>query len=260
MPSRASGVQQWSHPFGALSAAHGIAMHAMRHMHRYGTTRQQLAQIPLVERANAALNPDGIYRDPLTVDDYLSARMITDPFGLYDCDVPIDFGIAVIVSRSDASADTRKAPIRVAATSTTSRSRPSWDQFDDMSTMMMRDCGAALWQRTDYRPADVDLAQLYDGFSFIALAWLEALGFCAAGEGGAFVETGKRIARDGDLPLNTDGGQLSAGRKHGWGYLPEACRQLWGEGGAHQVAGNPRLAAVASGGGIYAGALLVARD
>jgi acetyl-CoA acetyltransferase len=260
MPERAQGWQQWTLPFGAVSAGHPIAIYAQRHMHLYGTTREQLAQIPLVQRANAALNPNAIYRDPLTMEDYFAARMITDPFCLFDCDIPIDFGTAVVVSAPDAARSTRKAPIRVAATSTAARSRSSWDQFDDLSTMMCRDVGADLWTRTDFRPQDVDVAQLYDGFSFIALAWLEALGLCGRGEGGPFIEGGQRISRDGPLPLNTNGGQLSAGRMHGWGYVGEACSQLWGEGGDRQVPSSPRLAVVGSGGGIFAGALLLACD
>jgi acetyl-CoA acetyltransferase len=192
--------------------------------------------------------------------DYFAARMITEPFCLFDCDIPVDFGSAVVVSRSDAAQSTRKKPLRVAATSTTSRSRPSWDQFDDLSTMMCRDAGAALWERADYRPQDVDVAELYDGFSFIALAWLEALQLCGRGESGAFVEGGSRIARGGELPLNTNGGQLSAGRMHGWGYVGEACLQLWGVAGDRQVAPQPRVAVVGSGGGVFAGAVLLARD
>ena len=260
MPERADGMQEWTLPFGAVSAAHSIAMYASRHMHLYGTTREQLAQIPLVQRANAGLNPQAIYRDPLTMDDYFAARMITEPFCLFDCDIPVDFGTAVVVSRPDAARSTRKSPLRVAATSTTSHSRPSWDQFDDLSTMMCRDAGAALWEGTDYRPEDVDVAQLYDGFSFITLAWLEALQLCGRGESGAFVEGGSRIARDGDLPINTNGGQLSAGRMHGWGYVGEACTQLWGAAGDRQVSPQPQLAVVGSGGGVFAGAVLLARD
>ena len=125
--------------------------------------------------------------------------------------------------------------------------------------MAMRDAGAMLWTRTDLKPADVDVAELYDGFSFLALAWLEGLGFCRKGEGGPFIEGGKRIALDGELPLNTNGGQLSGGRLHGYGFLHEACLQLWGEGGARQVPGGPRVAVAAAGGGPLAGCLLVTR-
>ena len=116
-----------------------------------------------------------------------------------------------------------------------------------------------LWERTDLKPSDVDVAECYDGFSFIALAWLEALGFCGRGEGGPFVEGGKRIALDGEIPLNTQGGQLSAGRLHGYGFLHEACTQLWGEGGDRQVPGDPQVGVAAAGGGPLGGVLLLTR-
>ena len=145
------------------------------------------------------------------------------------------------------------------AVGTAIRGRPSWDQWDDMTTMALRDAAAMLWKRTDLKPGDVDTAQLYDGFSFICLAWLEALGFCGKGEGGPFVEGGRRIAREGEIPLNTHGGQLSAGRLHGYGFLHEACVQLRGAGGARQVPGEPEVAVAAAGGGPLAGCLLLTR-
>ena len=124
--------------------------------------------------------------------------------------------------------------------------------------MGARDAAEHLWSRTDLGPADVDVAELYDGFSFLAMVWLEALGFCGRGESGPFVEGGRRIARDGELPLNTDGGQLSAGRLHGFGLLHEACVQLRGAGGERQ-AGSPQVAVVANGGGPVAGCVLLTR-
>ncbi len=256
---RASGMLEWTLPFGAASAANWIAMFAQRHFHEYGTTREQLAQIALNARKNAAGNPHAIYRDPMTMDDYMNARMITTPFCLYDCDVPCDGGVAVIVSRAEAARDLRRKPIRVEAVGTALKGRPSWDQFDDLTTMAARDAGPMLWSRTDLRPGDVDVAELYDGFSFITLSWLEALGFCPKGESGRFIEGGQRIALDGELPLNTQGGQLSAGRLHGYGYLHEACVQLWGEGGDRQVPGSPEVAVAAAGGGTLAGCLLLTR-
>ena len=117
-----------------------------------------------------------------------------------------------------------------------------------------------MWKHTDYKPKDVDTAQLYDGFSFQAILWLEGLQFCGVGEGGKFIEGGKRIAIDGELPLNTGGGQLGAGRLHGFGYAHESVVQLRGQGGARQIPGNPRVAVAASGGGPLATALLLARE
>jgi acetyl-CoA acetyltransferase len=256
---RASGNMQWTLPFGAASAAVWIAMMARRHFHEYGTTREQMAQIALNARRNAALNPKAIYRDPMSLDDYMKVRMISSPFCLYDCDAPVDGSTAMIVSAVDAAKDLRRPPLRVEAVGSAIHGRPSWDQWDDLTTMALRDAGAMLWRRTDLRPGDVDVAELYDGFSFITMAWLEALGFCEKGASGDFIADGKRIALDGELPLNTHGGQLSAGRLHGYGFLHEACVQLWGEGGERQVGGNPRVAVAAAGGGPLGGCLLLSR-
>jgi acetyl-CoA acetyltransferase/uncharacterized OB-fold protein len=258
---RATGFQQWTLPFGAPSAANWIGMMAQRHFHEFGTTREQLAQIALNARRNAARNPNAIYTDPMSLDDYLSVRMVSTPLCLYDCDVPADGSTAVIVSRADTAPDLRKAPVAVEAVGTALHGRPSWDQFDDLTTMALRDAAAMMWARTELTPADVDVAELYDGFSFIALAWLEALGFCSHGEAGPFLEGGANIAPDGVIPLNTHGGQLSAGRLHGYGFLHEACVQLWGEGGERQVVRpggrQPEVAVAAAGGGPLAASLLL---
>jgi len=257
---RAGSFMQWTLPFGAPSAGNWIAMMAQRHFHEFGTTREQLAQIALNGRRNAELNPKAIYRDPMSMDDYFEARMISTPLCLFDCDVPADGSTAVVVSRADAASDLRRPPIGVEAVGSAIRGRPSWDQWDDLTTMALRDAAAMMWERTDLKPADVDLAECYDGFSFITLAWLEALGFCGKGEGGPFIEGGQRIARDGEIPLNTHGGQLSAGRLHGYGFLHEACVQLWGEGGDRQVPGDPEVGVAAAGGGPLGGCLLLTRS
>jgi acetyl-CoA acetyltransferase len=116
-----------------------------------------------------------------------------------------------------------------------------------------------MWQRTDLKPTDVGSAQLYDGFSILTMLWLEALGLCPVGESGRFVEGGTRIARDGSLPINTNGGQLSGGRTHGLGYVHEACSQLWGRAGLRQIAPH-QVAVAAAGGGPLAGSLLLVRE
>ena len=256
---RATGFMEWLLPFSAPSAATWIAMFASRHFHEYGTTREQLAQIALNARKNAALNPKAIYQDPLTMDDYFAARMISSPLCLYDCDVPCDGGTAMVVSRVDTAPDLRKPPIAVEAVGTAFHGRPGWDAYYDLATMACQDAGAQVWTRTDLKPSDVQLAEMYDGFSFITMCWLEAMQFCGKGESGPFVEGGSRIARDGQLPLNTHGGQLSAGRLHGFGFLHEACTQLWGEAGDRQVPGNPEVGVACAGGGPLAGALLLTR-
>jgi acetyl-CoA acetyltransferase len=256
---RIGGSMQWSIPFRAYSAANWLAMVAQRHFHAYGTTAEQMAMIALNARRNAGLNPLAVYREPMTLEDYFAARMVTTPFRLYDCDAPVDGSTAVVVSVAEHAAGVDHPVARVEAVGTALRGRPSWDQFDDMTTMAARDAGAQLWTRTDLGPADVDVAELYDGFSFLAMVWLEALGFCGRGESGPFVEGGHRIALGGELPLNTQGGQLSGGRLHGFGFVHEACLQLRGGAGERQVAGA-EVAAVANGGGPIAGAMLLTRE
>lgn len=255
----ASGSAQWRLPFRAFSAANWLALYARRHMEEFGTTEEQMAQIALNGRRNASLNPKAIFRGPLTMDDYLAARMITSPFRLYDCDVPVDGATALIVSAAEHARSVDHPVARVEAVGTALRGRPSWEMWDDLTTMGARTSAAQMWSRTDLRPHDVDFAQLYDGFSWLTMSWLEALGFCAHGESGAFIEGGGRIALDGQLPLNTSGGQLSAGRLHGYGYLHEAVLQLRGEAGARQVPRNPEVAAVSNGGGPVSGCMLLTK-
>jgi len=240
----------------AYSAVNWLALHARRHMHLYGTTREQFGWLAINSRQNAASNPRAAYREPITMDDYLSARMISDPFGLLDCDVPVDGSVAFVVSTAEAAGDCDH-PVRVEACGG-SPGLGGWDQRPDYPKMASSDAAAELWSRTDLTPGDVDVAELYDGFTFLTFAWLEALGFCGDGEAGPFVEGATRIARDGQLPLNTYGGQLSAGRMHGNWVLHEACLQVRGEAGERQV---PRhdVAAVSNGGGPIAGCMLLTR-
>ncbi|RAY16908.1 3-ketoacyl-CoA thiolase [Actinomadura craniellae] len=256
---RVTGDMGWGMPFGATSAAHVLAQTAQRYMHRYGATRETLGWIALNQRANAALNPTAVYREPMTMDDYLGARMITTPFGLYDCDVPCDASVAVIVSAADTAGDLRTRPVRVEAVGTRITERLEWDQSTSTHEPQVMGPAAHLWTRTSLRPDDVDVAQLYDGFTFNCLSWIEALGFCGIGEGRDFLDGGKNIARDGVLPLNTHGGQLSHGRTHGMGLLHEAIVQLRGDAGERQI-DNARVAVVSSGGLTPSGVMLLRTD
>ena len=255
---RVSGEMEWRLPYGAMSAGNWIALMASHYFHRYGATREQLGWIPVTARAGAAHNPTAIYQEPMTIDDYLDARMITTPFGLFDCDVPCDGATALVVSASETAYDAPHRPVLVEAAGTQMAERMSWDQGTLLHEPMVDGPAAHLWSRTDLKPADVDVALLYDGFSFNALSWLEGLGFCGKGEGAAFVEGGTRIARDGEIPLNPHGGQLSAGRLHGYGFLHEAVVQLRGDGGGRQVDGA-EVAVTSSGGGHPGGAFLFVR-
>ncbi|WP_040795881.1 thiolase family protein [Nocardia higoensis] len=240
----------------AYSAANWLAMHCRRHMELYGTTREQLGWLAVTSRSHAAANPRALYRDPITMDDYLGARPVSSPFGLLDCDVPVDGSIAIVVSTGDYAGDIPHRPVRVEAVGGASGAG-GWTQRPDYPKMASADAAAQMWSRTDLRPADIDVAELYDGFTFLTIAWLEALGICADGEGGPFVEGGHRIALDGALPLNTYGGQLSAGRMHGYWVLHEACLQLRGAAGDRQLSGRPDVAVVSAGGGPIAGCMLL---
>src|SRR4051794_19372029 len=257
---RVSGhLWEWRAPFGAMSAANWIGMNANQYLHRYGATREEtLALIALTDRANAARNPNAIYRDPMTMDDYLSARPITSPFGLFDCDVPCDASIAVVVSDASVAGDLPKPAIRVEAVGTQILERVSWEQDIVTHEPQVLGQSAHLWTRTDLRQHDVDLALLYDGFSFNAISWLEGLGFCGLGEAKDWLDGGKRIALDGELPVNPHGGQLSEGRTHGYGFLYEAIAQLRHEAGERQVR-DARTAVVTSGGGTPSGVMLLRR-
>ncbi|WP_158019007.1 thiolase family protein [Mycobacterium basiliense] len=240
----------------AYSAANWLALNCRRHMELYGTTKQQLGWVALNGRRNAALNPLAVYREPITMADYLGARPVSTPFGLLDCDVPIDGSIAVVVSGAEYARDCPHRAVAVAAIGG-SDGAGGWFHRDDYPKMAMSDAAAQMWSRTDFTPADLDVAQLYDGFTFLTIAWLEALGICADGDGGPFVEDGTRIARDGELPLNTYGGQLSAGRMHGYWALHEGCLQLRGEAGPRQLAKRPEVGVVSVGGGPVAGCMLL---
>lgn len=256
---RISGEMEGRLPYGAFSAANWIAMMATRHMQVFGTTREQLGAIAVNARRNASLNPNAVYREPITMDDYLGARMVSTPFGLFDCDTPCDGAVAVVISSVDTIADLREPFVGVEAVGTHLSERVSWDQGTLLHEPVLAGPARHVWTRTDLTHRDVDVAEIYDGFTFNCLSWIELLGFCGIGEGGAFVEGGHRIALDGELPLNTHGGQLSAGRLHGWGFLHEACVQMRGEGGDRQVAGGPEVAILSSGGGHPGGVMLLTR-
>jgi acetyl-CoA acetyltransferase len=240
----------------SYSAANWLAMHCRRHMELYATTKEQLGWLAINSRRNAGLNPRAAYRDPMTMDDYLAARPVSTPFGLLDCDVPIDGSIALVVSHADYAADCPNRPVAVEAIGGAYGSG-GWFHRDDFPKMASTEAAAQMWSRTNLSASDVDVAELYDGFTFLTFAWLEALGFCADGEAGPFVDGATRIALDGALPLNTYGGQLSAGRMHGYWLLHEACLQLRGQAGDRQLARRPEVAVAAAGGGPIAACMLL---
>jgi acetyl-CoA acetyltransferase/uncharacterized OB-fold protein len=256
--ARATGMTEFLAPFGAMSAANWIAVQASHYFHRYGGDRTTLGWIAVNARANAARNPEAVYREPFTIDDYLAARLVTTPFGLYDCDVPVDGAVAVIVSAIETAADRPRLPVLVEAVGTQILERLSWDQDTLSHEPQTKGPSRHLWSRTSVRPDEIDLALLYDGFTFNAVSWLESLGFCEPGGARDFIDSGRGIALGGRLPVNPHGGQLSAGRLHGFGHVREAMLQLRGEAAGRQVP-DAQIAVVTTGGGAPGGALLLRR-
>lgn len=247
-------------PYYCYASALQQALFFNNYVSKSGISEEQIGQIAVNQRRNAGLNPKAVYRTPITIEDYLAAPIIATPLRIYDCDVPVDGATAVIVSRMDVARDLRNAPVRIEAIGTSMQYRNSWTQLDALDTQAQPKVAEMMWSRTDLKPADVDMAQLYDGFSFHTINWLENFGFCERYGAKDFIEGGKRIALEGDLPVNTGGGALSAGRLHAYGALHEACTQLWGRAGERQVKGDPRVAATSTAGGPLAGAMLLVRE
>jgi len=256
--TRTEDPYQYITPFDSITAINWFALWAQRHFHLYGTTREQMGWIAVNGRRNAMLNPKAVFQTPLTIEQYLDTRMISSPLCLLDCDPLTDCSTAFVLSSSEVVRDLKSKPVKIEAMSGSLHGNAYWDQIN-MPHMSAFDSAKTLWKRTDLKPKDVDVALLYDGFSIITMTWLEALGFCGKGESGPFIEGGKRIALDGEIPVNPHGGQLSAGRTHGLGFVHEAVTQLRGIGGARQVKNDPEIAVAAVGGAMVCGTMLLSR-
>tara|TARA_R110002124_G_scaffold139174_1_gene303299 strand:+ start:4338 stop:5522 length:1185 start_codon:yes stop_codon:yes gene_type:complete len=257
---RQAGPFTWYAPYYTYAAALQQALYFNLYVHKSGIRPEQIGQIAVNQRRNAALNPNAIYKTPITIDDYLASPIIATPLHLYDCDVPIDGAAAIIVSRMDVARNLKNPPIRIEAIGSSMRYRNSWTQLEALDTQAQPKVAEMMWGRTDLGPADVDIAQLYDGFSFHTINWLENFGFCERYGAKDFIDDGTRIALEGELPVNTGGGALSSGRLHAYGAVHEACTQLWGRAGPRQVKDDPQVCATSTSGGPLAGAMLLVRD
>lgn len=247
----ARGPLQFEVPYGHTLIAK-YAMAARRHMHAYGTTLEQLASVAVQARANATLNPEAMFRTPITTDDVLSGPMIADPFTKLHCCLRSDGGAAVLLAAEDYVRDCRTAPVWILGTGE-HVSHTTMSEWPDFTVSPAAVSGRLAFERAGVRPDEIDVAELYDAFTYMTLVTLEDLGFCAKGEGGQFVEKG-RLTVGGELPVNTDGGGLSAQHPgmRGLFLLVEAVRQLRGEAGERQVrktGGRLPELAVASGTG-----------
>ena len=258
--TRVPGAMQYEAPFGnTLVGAYALA--ARRHMHEFGTTSEQLAEIAVAVRSHAALNPNAKYRDPITVDDVLNSRMIADPLRKLDCCVISDGGGALILTTAERAKDLRKPPAYVLGAS---GAMTHWNvcQMGDFTNTAAAKCGPIAFARAGVTPADIDTIQLYDSFTITVMLLLEDLGFCPKGEGGRFVEGGT-LELGGKLPLNTDGGGLSSCHPgmRGIFLLVEATRQIRGEAGEAQVPDCELALACGSGGSLSCiGAVILGKD
>jgi len=245
---------QFEVPFGLAGPPTGYALAAARHMHEFGTTGEQLAEVAVATRKWASLNPRALMRDPLTIDEVLSSRLISWPLRLLDCCLVTDAGGAVVVTSAERARDCQGKPVYVLGTGEASThvmvsQMPDFARWD-----AARLAGERAFEMAGVTHADVDVAQFYDAFTIVPIMGLEALGFCQPGEGGPFV-AGQRTAPGGDFPMNTNGGGLSYTHSGMYGMftLVEAVRQLRGECGPRQVA-DARIALCHGLGGMFSAA------
>lgn len=241
-------TMQYETPYGLLAPVGSYALAAMRHMHDYGTTGEQLAQIAVAARAWAALNPAATKCTPITVDDVLASPMISDPLHLLDCCLITDGGGALVMTRAEHARDLPARPIHVRGYA---ESHTHWTvaSMPDLTLTTAADTGPRAMAMAGVRHDDIDVVEIYDSFTITVLLTLEALGFCGRGESGAFV-SGARVLPGGEFPMNTNGGGLAYAHPGMYGIflIIEAVRQLRGEAGVRQVPGA-RVALVNGTGG-----------
>jgi acetyl-CoA acetyltransferase len=240
--------QPYETPYEPMQPLSAYALAASRHMHQFGTTRRQLAEVAVAARAWAQRNPEAFMREPLSIDDVLGARMVSDPLSVRDSCLVTDGGGAYVLVRADRARDLPQTPVYVLGNGTAVWNRQI-SSMHDLTETAARDSGRAAFAMAGLAPKDIDVLQLYDAFTINVLLFLEDLGFCAKGEGGAFVEGGA-IGPGGRLPVNTNGGGLSCVHPGMYGIfaLIEAVRQLRGDGGERQVAGVKTAIAHGNGG------------
>jgi acetyl-CoA acetyltransferase len=249
-------------PYKPLRPISSYALAAARHMHEYGTTRRQLAAVAVAARRWAQRNPEAQAREELTIDDVLAARMISDPLGLRDCCLVTDGAAAIVMTRADRARNLPRDPVYVLAAAS-AVTHADISSMPDLTVTGAVQSGARAYAQAGVTASDIDVVQLYDAFTINTILFLEDLGFCVKGEGGAFVEGG-RIAPGGELPVNTNGGGLSCCHPGMYGLftLVESTRQLRGEAGERQVSGAKLALAHANGGVLssQATAILGTRD
>jgi acetyl-CoA acetyltransferase len=229
--------QPYETPYDPLNPLSSYALAAARHMHQYGTTREHLAQVALAASQWARLNPEAQLRDPVTLDEILASRMVSDPLTVRDCCLVTDGAGAYVLVRADRARDLPQKPVYVLGNATAVWNRQI-SSMDDLTVTAAQESGRRAFAMAGLQPSDIDVAELYDAFTINTILFLEDLGFCAKGEGGAFISNGA-IAPGGRLPVNTNGGGLCCVHPGMYGVfiMIEAVRQLRGACGERQVAG-----------------------
>ena len=224
---------QFEIPFGVTTVG-AYAMVAQRHMHEYGTTSEQLAEVAVTMRLHASMNPVAKYRNPITVEDVLASRVISSPLHLLDCCIVSDGGGALVITSAERARDLKKKPVYILGTGEAMRHAARGQR--DFLDIAAAQSGKLAFERAGVTHADIDMGMIYDSFTITVVSQLENLGFCKPGEGGAFV-SGGRLRFDGDFPINTDGGGLSSCHPmmRGMFLVIEATKQLRGECGPRQV-------------------------
>jgi acetyl-CoA acetyltransferase len=254
-------TEQYERSFGLPMTAGAYALAAMRHMHQYGTTSEQLAEIAVATRKWAMLNEKAYMRTPITIEDVLNSRMIAEPLHLLDCCLVTDGGGAVIVASARAAARAKKRPVWILGHGET-HTHNSITNMPDLTVTGARESGRRAFEMAGITHDEIDVAQIYDSFTITVLLTLEALGFCKPGEGGDFV-SGQRTAPGGPFPMNTNGGGLSYCHPGMYGIflIIEAVRQLRGECGQRQVE-DAKIALVNGTGGVLSSTstLILGRD
>lgn len=249
-PSSFAGREQFLAPYGTGLYVGGIlvdvALKKQRWMAEYNRPEDDFGHIAVNARRWSALNPRAVLREPLTMDEYLSSRMVVDPLRVLDCDYPVNGSAATIITTAERARDLRQRPVLVDAMAYATGRGADWTFDTDFLYGGVFDCTKRLWERSSVTISDVDVAQLYDGFTTVTVAWIEALGACGRGEFGDWVGDGSRLGPGGDFPLNTAGGQLAEGRMHGISFLNEAVLQLRGQCDVRQVP-DAEVAVVTSG-------------
>ena len=246
---------EFTAPFGLFALIPNMGMKMRRRIQELGGAIEDYGYLSMNARRWGAKNERAVLRDLITMEDYLGSRILADPLHLLDCDYPVSGCCAVVFTTAERAREWAKKPVYVEAIAFGTGSA-DWVHGQDFLFGGTIPCGERLWNRTSLTPKDVDIAELYDGFTHITISWLEALGLCGIGEAGDWMDKGRTIGPGGSLPLNTHGGQLSEGRLHGLAFVNEAVLQLRGECGVRQVP-DARVAVIANAHGAQCGAMLV---